>query len=184
MKLRYGRPEDADMSPQRVAQIAQLAEGWVRDAIHPALVVLVARRGVIVLHEAYGRFGPGPDSPPLSCDAIFPMASLTKPITATAVMCLVEDGLIGLNRPFVDYIPELDVPEAPQWLNEARVADLLSHTSGMDELELNAFIEAAEKRSPDPPSAAPGQHPVTARRIRLAAVEAARGGDVILQYEL
>ena len=43
-------------------------------------------------------------------------------------MCLVEDGLIGLNRPFVDYVPELDVPGV-QWLDEATVADLLCHTS-------------------------------------------------------
>ena len=99
MKLRYGAPEEADMSPQRIAQVARLAEEWVREGIHPALVVLVARRGVIVLHEAYGLQGPGCDSLPLARDAIAPMASLTKPITATAVMQLVEDGVVGLNRP-------------------------------------------------------------------------------------
>ena len=98
MKLGYGPPDEARMLPQRIALVAQLAEGWVRDCIHPALVVLVARRGVIVLHEAYGRFGPGPDSAPLTCDAISPLASLTKPITATAVMQLVEDGTVGLNH--------------------------------------------------------------------------------------
>ena len=70
------------------------------------------------------------------------MGSCSKSITATAVMCLVEDGLIGLNRPFIDYVPELDVPGV-QWLEEARVADLLCQTSGIDDLKLRAFIDAA-----------------------------------------
>src|SRR5438128_3717040 len=134
------------MSPQRVAQIAQLAEGWVRDAIHPALVVLVARRGVIVLHEAYGRFGPGPDSPPLSCDAIFPMASLTKPITATAVMQLVEDGVVGLNRPVQEYVPEF----AGVGREQVMVHHLLTHTSGLNEEELAAHVAKQTGIAPVP----------------------------------
>jgi serine-type D-Ala-D-Ala carboxypeptidase len=84
------------------------------------------------------------------------------------VMCLVDDGLIGLNRPFIDYIPELDVPEV-EWLAEARVADLLCHTSGFDDLLLGDFIAAAAQRSPELPPPAPGQHPVLNQRIRLAA---------------
>ena len=83
-------------------------------------------------------------------------------------MCLVEDGLIGLNRPFVDYVPELDVPGV-EGLAEARVADLLCHTSGIDDLALDAFREAAAERAPDLPPPAPGQHPSLNRAIRLAA---------------
>ena len=58
-------------------------------------------------------------------------------MTAAAVMCLVEDGLIGLNRPFIDYLPELDV-QGVEWLEEVRVADLLCHTSAIDDLNLGA----------------------------------------------
>ena len=132
MKLRCGRPEEADMSPQRIALVAQLADGWVRDGIHPALVVLVARRGVIVLHEAYGRFGPGPDSPPLTCDAISPLASLSKPLTATAVMQLVEDGAVGLNRPVQEYVPEF----VGKGKEQVMVHHLLTHTSGLNDMDL------------------------------------------------
>src|SRR5438093_9713957 len=106
VKLRNGVPEEADMSAPRIAQVARLAEGWVRDGIHPALVVLVTRRGVIVLHEAFGKLRPEPDSPPVVRDTIFPIASITKPITATLAMQLVEDGVLGLNRPVQDYLPE------------------------------------------------------------------------------
>ena len=49
-------------------------------------------------------------------------------------MCLVEDGMIGLNRPFIDYVPELDVPGV-QWLAEARSPTCCCHTSGIDDLK-------------------------------------------------
>jgi CubicO group peptidase (beta-lactamase class C family) len=122
-----------------MALVARLADEWVRDGIHPALVVLVARRGVIVLHEAYGRFGPGPDSPALVCDAISPVASLTKPITATALMQLVEQGVVGLNRPVQDYVPEF----VGAGKEQVMVHHLLTHTSGLNEMELGAHV--AEK---------------------------------------
>src|SRR5215467_7971689 len=106
MQLRPGEPEEVGMSARRVRHVGQLAAGWVAQGITSALVVLVARRGVIVLHEAFGRLTPDDDAPPLPPDAIYPIASITKPITATAVMILVEDGLIGLNRPVAEYIPD------------------------------------------------------------------------------
>ncbi len=46
------------MSAERVRRVVDLARGWVDAGITPALVVLAARRGVIVLHEAFGRLGP------------------------------------------------------------------------------------------------------------------------------
>jgi hypothetical protein len=52
--LRYGLPEEAGMSSDRVRHVAQLAALWVAQGTTPALVVLIARRGVIVLHEAFG----------------------------------------------------------------------------------------------------------------------------------
>src|SRR5262245_53811234 len=94
------------MSPERVARLPRLCAGWVVQGLTPALQVAVARRGVLVLHEAWGRLGPEPDAPPLGVDSIFAIASLTKPITAAAVLCLVEDGLLGLNRPVQEYVPE------------------------------------------------------------------------------
>ena len=115
------------MDPARIGRLRELVGGWVKSGDTPSVVVLVARRGVIVLHEAFGVRRQDDPTPTLKRDSIFPVASCSKPITAAAVMCLVEDGLIGLNRPFIDYIPELDVPGV-QWLEEARVADLLCHT--------------------------------------------------------
>ncbi len=167
-ELRQGKPEDVGMDPVRIGRLRDLVGGWVESGDTPSVIVLVARRGVVVLHEAFGVLRHGDPTPTLKPDSIFPLTSCSKPITAAAVMCLVDDGLIGLNRPFVDYIPELDVPEV-EWLQEARVADLLCHTSGFNDLELINFIAAAAERSPELPPPAPGQHPVLNQRIRLAA---------------
>ena len=166
--LRDGVPEEVGMDPVRLRRLRELIAGWVNSGDSPSVAVLVARRGVVVLSEAFGVLRPEDTTPTLKTDSIFPIASCSKPITATAVMCLVDDGLIGLNRPFIDYIPELDVPGTP-WLAEARVADLLCHTAGYDDQELGDFIAAAAKRSPQLPPPAPGQHPKLNTRIRLAA---------------
>jgi CubicO group peptidase (beta-lactamase class C family) len=137
------------MSAERVAHIVNLAQGWVEQGITPALVVLVARKGVVVIHEAFGRLGPEPDAPPLAKDTIFPLASLSKPITATAAMILVEDGRLGLNRPVQWYVPEF-VGEAKDAI---MVHHLLTHTSGISDesvepRDMNAF---PEKRPRIPP---------------------------------
>src|SRR5512140_1284303 len=127
MKLRAGTPEEAGLSPHRLERIKALAAQWVSTGLTPSLVVLVARRGVIALHEAFGTLTPEADSPPLQRDSIFPLASLSKPITATAVMCLVEDGLLGLNRPVDEYIPEF----TGEGKHAVLVHHLLTHTSGI-----------------------------------------------------
>jgi CubicO group peptidase (beta-lactamase class C family) len=156
------------MDPARVQRLRELLAGWVECGDTPSVAVCVARHGVVVLHQAFGVLRHGDTTPTLLRDSIFPVVSCAKPITAAAVMCLVEDGLIGLNRPFVDYVPELDVPGV-EGLAEARVADLLCHTSGIDDFALDAFREAAAERAPDLPPPAPGQDPSLNRGIRLAA---------------
>jgi CubicO group peptidase (beta-lactamase class C family) len=166
--LREGPPESVGMDPLRIKRLRELGASWVKNDETASLVLLTARRGTIVLHEAFGVRRPEDKDWTLRRDSIFTVASVAKPITAASVMCLVEDGLIGLNRPFIEYVPELDVPGV-KWLEEARVADLLSHTSGIDDLDLNAFIAETAKRSPALPPPAPGQHKEIGRRIRLAA---------------
>jgi CubicO group peptidase (beta-lactamase class C family) len=152
--LRYGTPEEAGMDPRRIEHVKDLARGWVEQGVTPSLVVLAARRGVIVLHEAYGVMGPEPDAGPLQKDTIFPLMSLTKPITATTVMCLVEDGLVGLNRPVQWYLPEF-VGEGKE---AVMVHHLLTHTSGLSSEELDAHAER-KRGTFDILPAAPTQHP-------------------------
>jgi CubicO group peptidase (beta-lactamase class C family) len=135
MELRPGTPNEAGMLPERIDRVRDLCAGWVESGHTPAIVALVARRGVIVLHEAFGKLGPGPDSPPVQLDTIWPAMSITKPMTATLVMQLVEDGLLGLNRPVRDYLPEV----TGEGTQDMLVHHLLTHTAGYDDF---AFFTA------------------------------------------
>jgi CubicO group peptidase (beta-lactamase class C family) len=180
--LKEGTAQDVGMDPARLDLVRRLGAQWVEKGETPSLVLLVARRGTIVLHEAFGVRRPEHTTPTLERDSIFPLASCSKPLTAAAVMCLVEDGLIGLNRPLIDYIPEWDVPGV-QWLDELLIADLLCHTSGIDDLAMEAHIQAAAAQSPDLPAAGPGQHPKLNARIRLGAgAPLARRPGTVLMY--
>ncbi len=129
-ELRYGTPQEAGMRPDRVERAREIAASSVKKGLTPSLAVLAARRGVIPLHEAFGQMRPGPDAPPLVRDAIFPITSATKPITATLAMMLAEDGLLSTSRPAVDYLPELEGEEIDLML----VHHLLTHTSGYDDM--------------------------------------------------
>lgn len=114
------------MLPERVERVRDLCAGWVKSGHTPALSVFAARRGVIVLDEAFGQLHPGDDAPPLDTTAVWPIFSASKPITATLVMLLVEDGLVGLNRPARDYLPEL----TGEHTDEILIHHLLTHTAG------------------------------------------------------
>ena len=125
--LRPGRPGEVDLRPERIERARALLEGHAREGRTPAITALVARRGVVVLDEAYGELRPG--GPALTPDAIFPITSMTKPLTATLAMILVEDGLLSVGRPAREYIPEL----AGDDIDDVLVHHLLTHTSGWDD---------------------------------------------------
>jgi CubicO group peptidase (beta-lactamase class C family) len=135
MELRPGSPKEAGMLPERIERARDLCAGWVKSGHTPAIAALVARRGVIVLHEAFGKLRPEPDSPPVERNTIWPVMSITKPMTATLVMQLVEDGLLGLNRPVRDYLPEV----TGEGTEGVLVHQLLTHTAGYDDF---AFFAA------------------------------------------
>jgi serine-type D-Ala-D-Ala carboxypeptidase len=167
-RLRSGTPEDAGFSPERLALVRHRAEEWVtkRD-VHRTLVLLVARDGVIALHEAFGVDGPEPTAEPLTVDAIFPLLSQSKPITATLIMQLVEEGLVGLARPVQDYLPEF-VGERKETI---LVHHLLTHTSGIDDGDL--FVATARllpHMVGSAENALPGQHPIEHLFLELSYV--------------
>jgi CubicO group peptidase (beta-lactamase class C family) len=162
-ELRYGTPAEAGMLPERVALARGVAERLVKQGETPSLIVLAARRGVIFLHEAFGVHGPEAGAAPLERDGLFPIASLSKPVTATLLMGLVEDGLVGLNRPAVEYLPEL----CGEGTQEILVHHLLTHTSGFEEEALNAFVVPRVLEGIEFPPCPPTQHPVVNEVLAL-----------------
>jgi CubicO group peptidase (beta-lactamase class C family) len=133
--LREGTPAEAGLLPERLDCIRERAASWVEEGLTPSLILLVARRGVIALQEAYGRLTPESDADSLRVDSVFAMSSISKPVTAAAVMQLVEDGSVSLNRPVMEYIPELSGAGTEDIL----VHHLLTHTSGFNELDVTEF---------------------------------------------
>jgi CubicO group peptidase (beta-lactamase class C family) len=164
MKLQEGHPKDVNMSDERLRHVAKLVESWVNQGNPPGIVVLAARRGRIVLHEAFGRLTSEPDSPAMPRDAIFPLTSLSKPVTATATMILVEEGLLGLNRPVSFYIPEF----LGEGKGKVMVHHLLTHTSGLTEEEVDAQIEKKKRDSVEISPPERTQHAKIHERLSLA----------------
>jgi CubicO group peptidase (beta-lactamase class C family) len=112
-----------------------------------ALVVLAARRGIVIMHEALGRQNPDSDSRPALKDSIFPLASISKVITATAVMILVEEGRVGLNRRVAEYLPEF----RGEGKDAVLIRHLLTHTSGLRDEDLDRHAEASKGTIEIPP---------------------------------
>src|SRR5207253_4432667 len=71
---------------------------------------------------------------PMTPDAIFWIASMTKSLTSTAVMILVDEGKLSLDTPASKWLPELDkvkVAGGRALFRPITLRDLLSHTSGI-----------------------------------------------------
>lgn len=149
--------EQAGVSAYGVERIRTAAAQMVEDKITPTQVIVAARRGVVLVHQADGRFGPEVDAPALTVDALFPLCSITKLFTATVVMMLVEQGKVGLNRPVSDYIPEF----VGEGKTKVCVHHLLTHTSGLDGEVIwkNAQKKKEQGEYPAPePNQDPEQH--------------------------
>lgn len=178
MKLRTGTPEEAGVSSRAVMRIRERCAGWVEEGLHPALVVIAARRSVIFLREAYGKLTPAADAPDLPLDAIFGLSSLSKPITSTCAMILVEDGLLGFNRPLQEYIPEF-VGEGKE---QVMVHQLLTHTSGLNDLIVVDMITKKIEDDVELPEMDDTQHPRNHRSLHygLDAPLGTKPGEVMV----
>ncbi len=146
--LSAAAPGDVGLSGARLARIDRMLQGHVEAGELAGAVVLVARRGKVAHFEALGRMaGEAGDGVPMRRDSLFGIASMTKPITSTAVMMLYEEDRIQLQDPISRYIPafaEMKVlvvdegqsgPDATYTLvpaaRQITIHDLLRHTSGL-----------------------------------------------------
>lgn len=178
MKLRFGTPEEAGMSGERIAALHGLADRLFAERVTPAQVYVTARKGIITAYRAVGQLTPEPDSPPLEVSALFPLCSMTKVYTAAAVMILVEQGLIGLNRPVADYIPEFQ----GEGKDAVRLHHLLTHTSGIRPEDLWEHMEKAAATAVIPPCEE-NENPKIHRDIYLgSSVPLARKPGEVMSY--
>jgi CubicO group peptidase (beta-lactamase class C family) len=135
-------PESAGMSKAALDRVDNhLKQRYIDAGRFPGTQLLVYRRGKVV-HSTVQGFADLERKVPVKDDTIFRIYSMTKPITTTAFMMLVEEGRVALDEPVHKYIPEwknLGVFQAgtyPAFLTKPpsrpmQIVDLLRHTSGL-----------------------------------------------------
>jgi CubicO group peptidase (beta-lactamase class C family) len=157
--LSPGTPADVGMDPDILNAGVKLFEKAVaRDELR-GVVLLVARNGKVVLHDAIG-WRNKEQKLPMEKDTMCRMASNTKPVIATAISMLVEQKKLNYDDNVRNYIPSFDNYQS----GFIKIRHLLTHTSGFRiySLFMNPLMEKSEAH-PDAPN------------LRL---EAARFGEV------
>src|SRR5438105_7153019 len=127
-------PEQVGLSSARLERAAQVIRQDVERRLIPGAVLTVARFGRVGYAEAFG-FRDREAQAPMTADAIFRVASMTKPMTSVAAMMLAEEGRLEIAAPVAQYIPEFgDLTVGVERAKPQRVMtvqDLLRHTSGL-----------------------------------------------------
>lgn len=132
-------PADIGIDPDRLDRAYRLLDSWIHHDLIPGAGVAIGRHGKMLPVRVFGRHRPAIDSPAMPDDAIFLVASLTKPVTAIAVMILIERGQLLLSDPVARFIPEF----AEAGKDAVTVRHLLTHTSGLpDMLPVNAQLRS------------------------------------------
>lgn len=103
--LREGTLAEAGMAPDAKERIDTACRKWAGETTEP-FTVLVARHGVIVTHEAFGKFA---DGTPVKLDFRWEVASITKAISGMLFAMFVDQGLAGIDDPVGKFVPGFPV---------------------------------------------------------------------------
>ncbi len=126
-------PAELGLHPERWQNVLGEIQKYCDNDVVPAAGLCVARHGVSSGTHLFGRQALADQSPTIRDDAIFLIASITKPIVAMGVMRLVEQGQLLLSDKLKEYIPEFG--------NNAKsgitIRHLLTHTSGLPDMLMN-----------------------------------------------
>jgi CubicO group peptidase (beta-lactamase class C family) len=138
-------PEEVGFQSTRLKRLSDRLNEGVKSGEIPGAVVLIARNGKIVMFDAFG-FRDREAKAPMTTDAVFRIASMSKPMVSLAAMMLAEEGRLALADPVSKYIPEfaetkvsvqkknvdgtVEMGLEPQF-QPMTVHDLLRHTSGL-----------------------------------------------------
>ena len=136
-------PEAAGFSSTRLARLDSGMSDWVKKNWINGSVALIARRGKIVFHKAYG-YNDLDTKTPLDKNGIFRIASQTKAITTVAALMLWEEGKFAFDDPISKFIPSFANQQVLATFNPkdttfttvpakraVTIRDILTHTSGI-----------------------------------------------------
>ena len=105
-ELPRATPESVGMSSQRLARIGAALNNDIDNGRMPGAVIAVARKGKLVYYEAFGFLDKSKGTP-MPKDAIFSIASMTKPVVAAAAMTFAEENRLLVHEPVGTYLPAL-----------------------------------------------------------------------------
>src|SRR5262245_46154259 len=125
---------------QKLKRAWELLDDFVADDRCTAVAAVVGSSAEVIEPHATGRLRVATNSPQLPQDAIFLIASPTKPVTALAILRLIEMGEVKLSDPVARYIPTFAGGD-----QSIRIVHCLTHTSGLpDMVPENAALRAAQ----------------------------------------
>lgn len=130
-------------APDRLLRIAVALNAEIaRDAL-PGAVLMIARRGQLAYCETFGHLDPAARTA-MPADALFSIASMTKPLVTVGALMLAEEGRLGINEAVGKYLPQLarmqvNPPQCDGSAGSPTVAvnrqmtieDLMRHTAGL-----------------------------------------------------
>jgi CubicO group peptidase (beta-lactamase class C family) len=120
-------------SQARLARIPQFLEAQVAAGALPGALTLIWRHGQVAHESLVGQTDLARGTP-MRADAIFRLYSMTKPVTAVALLMLMEEGRIALDDPVARFTPgfaKLKLADGTAPKRVMTVLDLLRHTSGL-----------------------------------------------------
>jgi CubicO group peptidase (beta-lactamase class C family) len=155
-----GKPEDVGMSSERLLRVNDVVKTYIDSGQISGAVTVVSRKGRIAHFEAQGLMDIDAKTP-MRKDAIFRMASMSKPVTGVAILMLMEEGKLRLTDPVSRFIPEFKNPKVAMLKNaegagrgaappapgqpppppeiytipaerELTIRDLMTHTNGLE----------------------------------------------------
>jgi CubicO group peptidase (beta-lactamase class C family) len=162
-------PEKAGFSSARLQRISAKMQTYVDEAKLAGMITTVARQGQTVHLESTGWMDREAQRP-MELDAIFRLASMTKPVTAVAIMTLYEEGHFTLNTPVSEFIPGFqdlkvfvreteDDIEVENLIRPVTFRHLFTHTAGLsygwnqDDPVDRCYIKLRETSKTDPAKA-------------------------------
>lgn len=144
--VRHPATQGAAIPPAVLDAVRAKIRELVVSAGVPSITLAVAKRGRIVWEEGFG-YADVERRTPTTGTTLYSMASVSKPIAATGVMKLVEQGKIDLDRPANDYLGTARITGLAGDAAGATVRRLLSHTSGLP-LHYRFFYEGGAVKRP------------------------------------
>ena len=133
------------------ARAFQILEEAIAQKAFPGAAVAVAYRGKLIAWKGLGRFTYEPASPAVTAGTIYDLASVTKVVATTAVaMVLYERGVVKLEMPLAEVLPEFARPSSNDMSGAHRdqvtIRMLLAHSSGLPAYA--RLFEHAQGREP------------------------------------